>query len=204
MIEYNKDFVGWDDRYSIGIPVIDEQHKTLIEITNRLFVECLNEEAEAKFRGIVREVVDYVKYHFSSEEKILERIGYPGIEGHKREHEFFVKELLAKVQAFEEGQKYVPNLFARFLKDWILTHVAISDKAYATYLFSLKEEGKLLSRLREAWNIRELPVKLGTRSSETNVSETRGSGKKASLPVFNFQFPNRSISRGFEGPSGAA
>jgi hemerythrin len=200
MIDHSKDFVEWDDRYSIGIPVIDEQHKALIVITNRLFAGCLKEDAEAKakFRSIVKEVVDYVKYHFSAEEKILERIGYPGIEGHKREHEFFIRELLAKVQAFEEGQKYVPNLFARFLRDWVLAHIAMSDKAYATYLFDLKGEGKLLGRLRGAWNTRELPAKLGAGSSETHVS-----GSKASLPVFNFQFPNRAIGRGFEGLPGA-
>jgi hemerythrin len=197
MIDHNKNLVEWDNRYSIGIPLIDEQHKTLIEITNRLFLECLDADAEVKFRGIVKEVVNYVKYHFSAEEKILERIGYPGIEGHKREHEFFVRELLVKVQAFEEGQKYVPNLFARFLRDWILAHIAMSDKAYSTYLFSLKEEGKLLIRLREAWNIRELPVKLGTRSSEAKAS-----GNKA-LPVFNFQFPNRSMRPFGPPPSGA-
>jgi hemerythrin len=149
MFEGNKNLIEWDDRYSIGISVIDEQHKELIGITNRLFEGCLEGDAaaEAKFRDTVKEVVEYIKYHFSAEEGILERIDYPGTGMHKREHEWFIKELLAKVHAFQEGKKFVPNLFARYLRDWVLAHIAMSDKSYASYLFSLKQKGKLLSTL---------------------------------------------------------
>jgi hemerythrin len=41
------------------------------------------------------------------------------------------------------GKMFVPNTFVRFLKDWILTHIAVSDKKYSTYIFDLKKQGKL-------------------------------------------------------------
>ncbi|MDR2102840.1 MAG: bacteriohemerythrin [Treponema sp.] len=135
--------VEWDDRYAIGIPLIDEQHKKLVDMTNDLYKGCLKGDAEARdyFMKAVHGTVDYVKYHFAAEEKILENIKYPDIVEHKREHEGFVKKLFEDVKSFEEGKKFVPNLFVRYLKDWILAHIAVEDKKYAEYIFSLKKQG---------------------------------------------------------------
>ncbi|MDR1899901.1 MAG: bacteriohemerythrin [Treponema sp.] len=141
----DNNIVEWDDRYKIGIPRIDEQHKKLIDMTNKLYTACLrgDETAKAFFRKTVHEAVDYVRFHFTTEEKILERIRYPNLTFHKKEHENFVKEIIRQVQAFEEGKKFVPNLFVRYLRDWVLTHIAVSDKLYANYLISLKKQGVL-------------------------------------------------------------
>ncbi|MDR2101980.1 MAG: bacteriohemerythrin [Treponema sp.] len=137
------DFVEWEDRYALGIPLIDEQHKKLVEMTNELYRGCLRggDEARDYFMKTVRGTVDYVKYHFAAEEKILENIKYPGFTEHKREHEGFVKQVVDEVKNFQEGKKFVPNLFVRYLRDWILTHIAVQDKQYADFIFNLKKQG---------------------------------------------------------------
>jgi hemerythrin len=139
--------VEWDSRYTIGIPIIDTQHKKLIDMANRLYMACRGGDAAAKafFREIVHEAVDYVRFHFSTEEKILERISYPDIAPHKKQHEDFVKEIIRQVQSFEEGKKFVPNLFVRYLRDWVLTHIAVSDRQYSDYLINLKKQGILFT-----------------------------------------------------------
>jgi hemerythrin len=136
-------FVEWDSRYSVGIPLIDEQHKKLIELTNDLYEACLGgiESATSNFREAIRGTVEYVKYHFAAEEKILENVKYPGIAAHKKEHETFVVTILRDVKDFEEGKKFVPNVFVRYLKDWILAHIAVEDKKYAGYILALKKQG---------------------------------------------------------------
>jgi hemerythrin len=133
-------FVKWDDRYSVGIQLIDSQHQRLIEMTNELYNACLEgtEAAANNFRSAIRGMVDYVKYHFSAEEKLLESAKYPGAAGHKREHEGFVLKVLQDVRDFEEGKKFVPNIFVRYLRDWILAHIAVEDKKYAEYIFDMK------------------------------------------------------------------
>jgi hemerythrin len=93
--------------------------------------------------GTIRGTVDYVKYHFSAEEKLLEKIRYPELAHHKKEHESFVKKILDDVQRFQEGKKFVPNVFVRYLKDWILTHIAVEDIKYADYIMALKKKGRL-------------------------------------------------------------
>jgi hemerythrin len=137
--------IEWDDRYLIGIPLVDEQHKELIRLTNDLYEGCLQggEAARANFKIAIQGTVDYVKFHFSAEEQILRNINYPEYAAHKKQHEEFVKQVLEEVKNFEEGKKFVPNVFVRFLRDWILTHIAMADKKYAQYIMALKKKGAL-------------------------------------------------------------
>ena len=140
-----KILVEWDDRYLVGIPLVDEQHKELITMTNTLYRGCLEGDAKAKiyFMQTIHGTVDYVKHHFSAEEKILESVNYPDIGEHKREHEGFIRQIFEQVKSFEGGKKFVPNDFVRYLKDWILAHIALTDKKYAEYIHHLQKQGKL-------------------------------------------------------------
>jgi hemerythrin len=91
----------------------------------------------------VKGTVDYVKYHFRAEGKLMENVKFPESAEHKRQHEDFVKQILEDVQSFQEGKKFIPNVFVRFLKDWILSHIAVLDKRYASYILNLKKQGAL-------------------------------------------------------------
>jgi hemerythrin len=138
-------FIVWDERYIIGIPVVDEQHKALLDLTNELYEACRkgDEAAREQFKDTIRRTVDYVKFHFSNEEKILERVKYPKASEQKQQHECFVRKILEEVHNFQTGKTFVPNQFVRFLRDWILEHIAVSDREYADYIHRLKKEGAL-------------------------------------------------------------
>ncbi|MDR0643990.1 MAG: bacteriohemerythrin [Treponema sp.] len=140
-------FVRWDDHYSVGIPAIDSQHKELLNLTNELYDACQlgDEAARSYFRDIIHKAVEYAKFHFSAEEQIMKRIKFPEIAEHKKEHRSFVRRVLADVESFESGKLFVPNTFVRFLKDWILTHVAMSDQKYHSYIIKLKKQGAIVT-----------------------------------------------------------
>jgi hemerythrin len=153
--DYSDDlYVEWDGRYAIGIPLIDEQHQELIRLTNELYKACLKSDAAGKelFKVAIKAAVDYVKFHFSAEEKLLENVDYPQIVVHKKQHEEFIMKVLAEAKNFEEGKKFVPNVFVRFLRDWILSHIAVMDKKYAAYIFDLKRQGTLCETLEKIIN----------------------------------------------------
>ena len=78
---------------------------------------------------------------------MLERIRYPELGRHKKQHESFVRKLLDDVKEYGEGRKFVPNNFVRFLRDWILSHIAVEDTKYARYLTDLKRSGRLGEQL---------------------------------------------------------
>jgi hemerythrin len=142
-------FVGWDDQYLTGIQLFDDQHKELIHFADELFKSCMegNAQANETFKKTVHSAVEYVKKHFTAEEKMFENIRYPLAAEHKKQHERFIKRVLDDVKKFEDGQEMVPLAFARFLREWILTHIAGHDKKYADFIQTLKRKGLLNSGL---------------------------------------------------------
>jgi hemerythrin len=137
------DFVTWEERYALGIPFIDQQHKELLRLTNQLFTACQGGTANEMFRETIKAMVKYVAEHFGAEEAMMERIKFPELAEHKKEHESFVQKVLEDVRNFEAGRSFVPNAFVRFLKEWVLTHIAMTDKKYADYIMEIKKAGRL-------------------------------------------------------------
>ncbi|MCL2610022.1 MAG: bacteriohemerythrin [Treponema sp.] len=136
-------FISWDGAYSVGIPLIDAHHRELIRLANELYDTCREGSSSAKsgFRAAAGTVAAYVKRHFSSEEKIMARVGYPLIEEHKAEHRIFVDRFLSEVRDFQEGKPFVANAFTGFLKSWVLSHIARSDKKLGSYILDMAKSG---------------------------------------------------------------
>jgi len=137
--------VQWQNSYSVGIRLVDEQHMELIRLTNKLFSNCLagQDRSKSTFLDTIHEAVDYTGYHFGTEEKIMERIHYPDMYRHKKEHADFVREVFTKVDDFKAGKLLTSLSFVYFLRDWVLHHIAVSDKKLGEYLMSMRRSGEL-------------------------------------------------------------
>ena len=137
--------VVWDEKYATGIDLIDIQHKELFLLTNELFRACLTGEKALKsvFTETMGRMVDYVRFHFSAEQELLHRIKYPEYQEHKKQHEKLIRDILEAVKAHHKGEKFVPNQFVRTMRDWILGHIALSDRQYAAYIAEQKKKGLL-------------------------------------------------------------
>jgi hemerythrin len=131
----DEDIVVWGDAYSVGLPNIDEQHKKLVVMINDLFQACKEEGASktAAFARAFSKAADYTQTHFREEEEFLENAGYPDLPAHKVEHKAFVDEIWAQFGKFKEGNT-TPLGLPRFLKSWLLNHIAIKDKKYAAFI----------------------------------------------------------------------
>ena len=139
--------IEWSDRLKLGLPLVDRQHERLVELTNNLYFACLKSPdiANSFFMNATSEAVEYVKYHFTTEEKIMVILEYPGYSIHKSQHHGFVMEVLRQSANLPTGRSLAPNRFVHFLKEWILSHIAVSDKAMVDYILSLKNHEKLLN-----------------------------------------------------------
>ena len=58
--------VVWDDKYLLGIPEIDSQHKKLIEIANELYdiASVSTDKYKQEMGTVLKKIVDYTVYHF--------------------------------------------------------------------------------------------------------------------------------------------
>jgi hemerythrin len=132
----------------LGIKQIDDQHKGLLDIVNDLFNHTSKSEAEerAYFREVIGNVVSYAKAHFVTEERYLRATKFPDYENHKKSHEEFILTVVKAVSDYEKGKRLVLRNFANFLRNWILSHIAISDTKYSEYFRKIatrKADGKL-------------------------------------------------------------
>ena len=140
--------VYWSESYSMGIKLIDDQHKGLLDFVNELFVHASGNEEEERawFKEAIQQAVQYIKEHFTTEEKYMRATRFHGYAEHKKTHDEFTLAVIRSVKDFQAGKRLVLEKFAYFLKDWVLTHVAIMDRQYSDYFRKIatrKADGKL-------------------------------------------------------------
>ncbi|MDQ7092141.1 bacteriohemerythrin [Desulfosporosinus sp. PR] len=122
----------WKDEYSIGVESIDEQHKHLFEIGNRIYdllENYLYVDKYDKIVEIIQELGDYTKYHFKSEEDYMIQIKYPKYLSHKVEHDDFIQKIEeVNFKDLDNDQdKYIRDILT-FVFNWILEHILKKDK----------------------------------------------------------------------------
>jgi hemerythrin-like metal-binding protein len=132
--------ITWQDDYSVHFKVIDDQHQGLVKMTNELLEACNRggAAADSAFMKTIHSAVEYAQVHFYTEEKYMKQANYPELEAHQAEHKLFVAKVLSAVKDFECGKACAENL-AVFLRDWLLNHIAGTDKKYAPYLEKLPQ-----------------------------------------------------------------
>lgn len=126
-------FVVWEDRYNLGHPLIDRQHQQIIEMFNDLYESRFHKNEGLVTGEVIDRMARYVRDHFSSEESLMVSVGYPRLEEHRREHRFFVDES-RRLSVMRDEPGIDSEHLLVFLKDWLLKHIAESDKKIVPYL----------------------------------------------------------------------
>jgi len=147
-MDVKSNLVNWSSTYAVGVSIVDEQHKGLLNLVNNMYNHIVGDEKaeRAFFKEVINQAIEYVKVHFATEEKILIATKFPGYAEHKRAHDSFILKVVENVREFESGRKMNLSTFTHFLRDWILTHIAIMDKQYFDFLRKIatrKADGKL-------------------------------------------------------------
>ena len=141
----DEEFVKWGEKYATGIGLIDDQHRRLVILTNQLYHACFagDEVLGTVFKEAMSRMVEYVRFHFTAEQNLLEKINYPKWAEHKNKHDALVKDILETAKEYNEGRKFVPNHFTRLLRDWVFSHIAVEDHIYAKYIQDQIKKGLL-------------------------------------------------------------
>jgi len=127
-------FMPWRDEYRIGIDAIDEQHRWLVDTTNRLHDELAKPEPDREAVGEILEgLVDYAFNHFIVEEELFKRFEYPDERAHLAEHNSFTEKAAELLERFESGE-VVSTQTLEFLKNWLIHHILEVDKAYVPFM----------------------------------------------------------------------
>jgi hemerythrin-like metal-binding protein len=129
-------FISWDESYSVGVKILDEDHQKLIAFITKLHIALLAKETGPSMVKILDGLIDYTAYHFSREENMMSEAGYPDLEEQKIMHQKFVEKAKEFQDRFSSGKASFSIELMSFLKDWLINHIQISDMKYKQYFNS--------------------------------------------------------------------
>ncbi|MEW6721207.1 MAG: bacteriohemerythrin [Thermodesulfobacteriota bacterium] len=128
----------WKEDFCTGIDEMDEHHRNFFDYLKQLEAAAGGSKGREILEPLLKKLDDYVKHHFSEEERLLELSGFQELERQKRQHEFFAAQVADLKQQFSNGNAYIPISTLAFLKDWFLHHILESDKKYGEYISEIR------------------------------------------------------------------
>ena len=124
----------WSESYEIGFKLVDEQHKILIGIINELYEAQSHGTLLSAISEALDKLHDYTVYHFSAEKELFAEYHYPKAAEHLEEHEYFVLKIKELQGDLKNGNIVLSLKTMDFLKDWTITHILGSDKAFGDFI----------------------------------------------------------------------
>ncbi len=125
---------SWKDEYALGVTRIDVQHKRLFEIAGRLQAAMAAGEGREAAGRVLEDLISYTHMHFTAEEGLMLASCYPGAAAHKAEHESLMRRVLEYREAYQAGRVALTVSILQFLKDWLVQHIAASDRRIGAWL----------------------------------------------------------------------
>jgi len=125
----------WTDKLSVGVKVIDDDHKKLVSMVNELYDGITAGHGKEALGKVLDELVNYTKFHFKREEDFFAKTGYPAAVAHKKEHDDLTTQVLDVQAKYKSGAMATLSLeVMNFLKNWLVNHIQGSDKKYGPHL----------------------------------------------------------------------
>lgn len=131
----------WDTHFETGIDKIDEQHKKLVDILNRLAAYQANLAKEEDLNKVFDELVEYADYHFKTEEGIWSQyfLNDEWYKAHENTHNSFLGAVL-KIKN-DPNKTFNDTIYELilFLSKWLAFHILDTDKRMAKVVLHLQE-----------------------------------------------------------------
>lgn len=129
-----KFYLVWnEDRHALGIPSIDQQHRQLMDIVNKLS-EAVSQGCDCmQAHLLIKKTLDFIKNHFAHEEKLMRQHGFPGQEQHEAEHGKLLEAALNLMDTLSPEHTDRAVLVTAFLTDCVEHHILHEDRAIGRY-----------------------------------------------------------------------
>lgn len=128
--------IVWDEKLSVEVDEIDEDHRRLIDLFNLLSKAVAKGDGADYIDALLEELISCTIWHFRHEERLMIRYKFDGFESHKTEHQELidsVRELQAK---FHNANKQLTTENIEYLEDWLTGHIMGQDMRLGFYLMN--------------------------------------------------------------------
>jgi hemerythrin len=132
-------FLKWMPGYSVKIEEMDNQHKKLIDLTNRVHDSITKSKGREEVKSAFENLAAFVQEHFTAEEQLMRRIKFNKYSSHKAEHEKLVGRVLDLKRRLASDSAPTSYEILHFLKTWLVDHIQEKDSEYGDYISALAE-----------------------------------------------------------------
>jgi hemerythrin len=142
--------IEWKEDYRIGEQQIDLHHQFLFALLNTTYDNFVAFASTDDLEHLFNEFIDYATYHFSAEEELMRKSGFPGFTAHKEEHDAFTRRVVEMYKAYLAGRQSLTLELLLFLNDWLSKHILRSDAEIGRFLQGEKRGASLSTEDKEA------------------------------------------------------
>jgi hemerythrin-like metal-binding protein/PAS domain S-box-containing protein len=166
------DILSWTDQLETGLEEVDEQHKKLVAIVNKLAKLQARNTAPEELIAVYCDLKNYTLYHFRQEED--EMNAWPVDEAHKathlKAHRGFIERIGKIDELIDSYPSYVIDHLLAFLVKWLVHHISDVDKRMAREIIALRSgvavSDEITNKDQLSNTISELYDGIGVRSLE--------------------------------------
>jgi hemerythrin len=128
--------IEWQEYLSVGVAEIDNQHRLLFDKFNALLAACKNGGSSDEIKRLFSFLATYVVTHFSEEERLMQRLGFPDYQKHRGLHQAFTLQVASlRERLMSEGP--TPALVASVcltINGWLIEHISGMDRAIGRFV----------------------------------------------------------------------
>ena len=131
-----KHHLTWNEsRHSVGIALIDSQHREIIERVNQIADSVAKRNHSEVVQEILGELILFTHEHFALEERFMVEHGFPDMESHVEEHRRLLQQLNNLIKEdLRTPRRNKAALVSAFLTDWAEQHILQTDKELGEFL----------------------------------------------------------------------
>ncbi|MBN1302253.1 MAG: hemerythrin family protein [Melioribacteraceae bacterium] len=126
--------IVWQETYSLGIKLIDNQHRELVEIINDVYDAKLRGSKNGEIKNSIIKLAEYTHKHFDTEEELSFKYDYPELDSQIDENNQVRIQVDKLLHQAKSGNLELSDNVIDFLRDWTLNHITNTDKIYCEFL----------------------------------------------------------------------
>jgi hemerythrin len=117
---------------------VDAYHHIFFQMVEE-FRGALGQQSSQAMEDRIGFLVDYTLMHFDSEEKLMEKAGYPDLEAHKEQHRQFREQMMELHNRYKTDPGAVEaEQVLLLVQDWFAHHILGTDMLFKPFLGETK------------------------------------------------------------------
>lgn len=128
--------INWKNEFSVGVKEMDEQHKKLLGMINRLIEEQHTLTDPKTIADLLTKMTDYAQVHFRAEEFLMAEYGYEQKSVQEKQHQGFIDKTISFYSATDLGPNVLSVALLDYLGTWLVEHILQEDMKYKAFFRS--------------------------------------------------------------------